>query len=219
MTLELVEQARNDCTSAVASLNTYLAEQQEPVNIVPFTDRTSEMPTNPNPDHPDMAVRQWHWWRLRSLAKITGITIHHTLSHSPVALAKWITMPCSEGGKGYPTTQYAFWVSAGDGCPVWKLADLSWAIWHDHTGPLPRTISVGMAGALHVNSPPVEQMIATAKLCVYLADRFGFWIEQVQGHDERAWNASRVKTVCPGWHAAKWFDEFHSILKAEFDAW
>ncbi len=144
-------------------------------------------------------------WPTRT--ECTGITIHHTLSHSPTATAGYIVR-----SKGYPTTQYSYWVSADDGCPVyWCLYDHV-ACWHDHTGRLQTTMSVGMAGGLHRATPPFEQMEACANLCWVLMKRYGFGVDQVQGHNDRAKKAG-VSTVCPGWDAAGWRNEFYEILQ------
>jgi len=142
--------------------------------------------------------------------EVTGVTIHHTLSHSPTATAGYITR-----SKGYPTTQYSYWVSADDGCPVyWCLADHV-ACWHDHTGRLQTTMSVGMAGSLHKVAPSIEQMEACAKLCKVLMDRYHFGVDQVQGHNDRAKlvKPKPVRTDCPGWDAAGWRNAFYAILR------
>jgi len=180
----------------------------------PWSDRIAEMPTNHAPDHPDLVKHKWAWWPERALDDITGITIHHTCSHSPLALARWIVRPQGRGGKGYPSTQYAFWVSAGDGCPIWQLAPLEWGIWHDHTGAHQMTISIGMAGTWHVSRPSQEQIDATAYLCAYLMNQFDFPVGEVQGHGDRAWQAARVRTDCPGWYTAGWAVQFQEALRA-----
>ena len=73
-------------------------------------------------------------------------------------------------------------------------------------------MSVGMAGSLHVAKPSYEQMEACAKLCKVLMDRYGFGIDQVQGHNDRA-KLAGVNTVCPGWDSAEWRDDFYTILR------
>jgi len=138
---------------------------------------------------------------------VTGITIHHTLSHSPTATAGYITR-----SKGYPSTQYSYWVSADDGCPVYWCLDDDIACWHDHTGRLQTTMSVGMAGRWDKVKPSFEQMEACAKLCHVLMGRYGFPFAQIQGHNDRAKKAG-VNTVCPGWDMAHWRDDFYTILR------
>ena len=173
---------------------------------LPYIDRTDEMPINLMPFHADF-VRNFpgrNMWPLRSLADITGITIHHTLSHSPLATANYCTR-----GKGYPTTQYHYWVSSGDACPRYLLVDPALAMWHDHTGAHPTTLSVGMAGSLHIAKPPREQIEAAATLVAWLMDEYDVPISQVQGHCDRY-----AGTVCPGWYEADWRDEFFDVLRA-----
>jgi hypothetical protein len=128
----------------------------------PWIDRVADMPINRVPDHPDF-VRNYGrhaFWPERDLEDVLGLTIHHTLSHSPLGTAKYCTFT-----KGYPSVQYHWWVSAGDGCPVWMLAKPTWALWHDHTGANSKTLSIGMAGSLHLHRPADEQIEAAAKLC------------------------------------------------------
>ena len=158
----------------------------------PWIDRVLEMPVNARPFQADF-VRNFGtdaFWPRRDLESVIGLTIHHTMSHSPLNTARY----CIDI-KGYPTIQYHWWVSAGDGCPVYLLADPSWMIWHDCTGAAPTTLAVGMAGSLHLTPPPDEQIGATVQLCRYLMEIFDLSPSQVQGHRER-W---QLKTQCPGW--------------------
>ena len=141
--------------------------------------------------------------------EVTGVTIHHTLSHSPTATAGYIVR-----SKGYPSTQYSYWVSADDGCPVYQCLRDNIACWHDHTGRLQTAMSIGMAGSLHVVKPSFEQMEACAKLCRVLMKRYGFGVDQVKGHIDRA-KLAGVSTVCPGWDAAHWRGEFYAILTGD----
>jgi hypothetical protein len=64
-------------------------------------DRIDEMPHNSNPDHADF-VRvfgdQADDWPVRDVDDITGLTIHHTLSDSPLGLFQWITRPARSHG-------------------------------------------------------------------------------------------------------------------------
>jgi len=212
---EIIQLAHHHCAEELALLDRVLAEEPEPPPepLPPWEDHIAEMPVNRAPDHPDLVKHKWKFWPERALSDITGITIHHTCSHSPLALTRWITRPQSQGGKGYPSTQYALWVSAGDGCPIWLHAPLEWGIWHDHTGAHQTTISIGMAGTLHVNKPPQEQIDATARLCAYLMNEFDIPVSEIQGHGDRA-KAVNVYTVCPGWYAAGWVVQFQEALRA-----
>lgn len=165
---------------------------------------------NRKPFHRDFLASFGHnyiTWPTRT--ECTGITIHHTLSHSPRATAAYITK-----SKGYPTTQYAYWVSADDGCPVYQCLRDSVACWHDHTGRLQTTISIGMAGKLHKAAPSLEQMDACAQLCVVLMKRHSFGTDQVQGHLARARlvKPEPVYTVCPGWNVSGWRSDFFGLL-------
>jgi hypothetical protein len=171
---------------------------------LPFIDRTAEMPVNLRPFHRDF-VRAFpgrDMWPMRGPDDATGITIHHTLSHSPAATARYCTQ-----AKGYPTVQYHYWVSADDGCPVYLLADPALALWHDHTGAHPTTLSVGMAGSLHLAQPPREQIEALVRLVAWLIKAHDVPIAQVQGHVDRF-----SGTVCPGWGQTGWRDAFYGAL-------
>jgi len=180
----------------------YVPRPEEP-EPPPFTSRIAEMPINPTPTHPSFIERGWTDWPRRHVSSLTGITIHHTMSHSPVALARYCTGP-----KGLPSIQYHFWVSAGDGCPVWQLVPLPLAIWHDHTGANPTTVSVGLAGRLHEHTPPLEQLQAAVRLCRWLMREHGLVIEDTLGHMDRA---PAGTTVCSGARGggpcASWDDE------------
>lgn len=178
------------------------------------TNIIGQLPVNTNPDHPDLVKRKWKWWPIRAPEDITGVTIHHTLSHSPAATAAYCTRLRTQGGKGYPSIQYHFWVAATDGCPVYLCAPLTDAVWHDHTGAHQTTISIGMAGHLHKVRPPDEQIIRTVELVAWLMKEYNFPLEQVQGHKQRAYEAARIRTVCPGWDSAtQWHDDFYNALK------
>lgn len=159
----------------------------------PWINRVAEMPVNAQPFQADF-VRNFGeraFWPKRKMSDVTGLTIHHTMSHSPLNTARHCTST-----KGYPTIQYHWWVSASDGCPIYMLADPTWALWHDHTGAHPTTLSIGVAGKLHLAPPPDEQLEAvTIRLCRYLMEMLDLTAAQVTGHQER-W---RMRTQCPGW--------------------
>lgn len=181
------------------------APTEPPKPAIPFTSRVDEMPTNSNPDHPYILERGWFGWPTSD--DIRGITIHHTMSHSPLAIAQYCTRPQSKGGKGYPTTQYHYWVSADDGCPVWQLVEDDVRLWHDHTGAMQHNLSVGMAGRLHEAPPPQEQIEAAARLVLWLVDKYDFGPGAIAGHCSRY-----AGTVCPGWDEAGWKTAFFEAL-------
>lgn len=177
----------------------------------PWQDIISTLPTNSTPSHPDLVKRKWNWWPIRHPNDVAGITIHHTMSHSPEATARFCTGP-----KRYPSIQYHLWVSQADGCPITLCAPLSWMIWHDHTGAKPSTISVGMAGHLHKVRPPDEQIQATALLVAYLMKEYDIPLAQVKGHRDR------YPTDCPGWTATgrsrpsgNWRNDFYHAVHAQ----
>ena len=195
--------ARNACNEA---LELIVGPEPDPV---PYVDRVDEMPVNLKPHHADFlrCFPGRDMWPLRSLDDIDGITVHHTLSHSPLAAANYCTQ-----AKGYPTVQYHFWVSAGDGCPVYRLVDEAVQLWHDHTGTYQTTLSVGLAGRWDYYVPPGEQLTALVELVAWLMRTYRVPIEEVQGHCTRA---LPIITVCPGWYRADWHDAFFDLLEAE----
>lgn len=213
-TIDLLRMARNTGTDALGLLDTALAELD---SVTPWQDRIAEMPVNLHPSQPDLVRRKWTAWPIRGQGdcplEITGLTIHHTTSHSPLATARYCTRQRAAGGKGYPTIQYHFWVSAGDDCPVFLLVDPVDALWHDHTGAYQTTLSIGMAGSLHKQRPPQEQLVATARLCAHLMFNYDVPVGEVRGHGSRA-KAAGISTVCPGWYITGWKDDFYEALGA-----
>jgi len=170
---------------------------QDTPGRVEVIDITDQMPHNTNPTHPAYVKylkKTWvNEWPTRS-APPTGITIHHTLSHSPTNTAKYICFT-----KGYPRTQYHYWVSQETGCPIYLCLSPTYAPYHDHCGVSPN-LSIGMAGHLGYNRPPEEQLWAMVRLVAHLMDRYSLTTDQVDGHHERAL-LSGVDTECPGWLA------------------
>lgn len=181
-----------------------LLEESLAMDGVPFVDITAQLPVNHKPTHADMVGRRLMWWPVRDMRNITGITVHHTMSHSPQATARYCT-----GSKGYPSIQYHFWVSAGDGCPVWRCAPVEWGIWHDNTGAISATIAVGLAGSLHLQRPPEEQLQAAVRVVDWLMREYGVPLAEVKGHKDRY-----TGTICPGWDAAGWRQDFYEDLVA-----
>jgi hypothetical protein len=189
-------------------------------DVLDIIDRIDKMPVNINPHHALFLANfgPLAFWPVRGEATtvrgrrvevpeaVTGLTIHHTMSHSPLATARHCTAT-----KGYPTGQYHYWISQGDGCLVYQLAEEYWAMWHDNTGPIQTTLSIGMAGSLHLKRPPDEQLDAVAALVRFLMDKHGLTVDDVQGHKDR-WSG----TVCPGWdsdRSGRWRDDFYERLR------
>ena len=160
--------------------------------VLPYADIIEQIPVNPQPTVPEA------WW-VRALGQIEGITIHHTMSHSPVATARYVIT------KGRPTLPYHFWVGAEGEC--WLCVPLRYGMWHDHTGHENVNISVGMAGHLHKVAPTPVQMEATVRLVRYLMAEYEIPLEQVQGH------CDRYATICPGWGAMHWRERFYEALR------
>ena len=185
-----------------------VVEAEARVDGPPWIDRVAEMPVNTNPDQVYMVQRGWKAWPLRgTLYPVTGLTIHHTMSHSPLATAQYCTRSVTERGKGYPTVQYHYWVSQDDGCPIYRLVPDHEMIWHDCTGAYQTTLSIGMAGSLHLAPPPLEQLESTMTLIRWLCNEYGIPKNEVQGHRDRY-----AATVCPGWDHAHWRTRFFSML-------
>lgn len=181
----------------------------EPEEVSLWIDLRDELPYNEKPDAASLLANRGGWWE-RSLDDIDGIAIHHTTTNNLEATAAWTARPKAEGGKGYPSLQYHFWVAA-DG-EIFYCVDLGQGVWHDHCGDKNTHISVGMAGRLDVAPPPQAQLQATAWLVAHLCRQFALTVEQVNGHQEWAWKHSRVKTACPGWNKAHWRTEFSKEL-------
>jgi len=160
----------------------------------PYEDIIEHIPVNPNPKDPPA------WW-IRKLSEIQGITIHHTLSHNPQNVARYVIE-----SKGRPTLPYHFWVSQAGEC--WLCVPLTYGMWHDHTGHRNVNISIGMAGHLHKVWPTQKQLDATARLVRWLMREYEIPIEQVQGHKDRY-----ASTVCPGWDMAHWREVFYEMIE------
>ncbi len=206
-----LETASAKIQTAVEELNDF----EEPA--MPWINRIAEMPRS-NSSFNRNFVRHFGsrgFWPTRYPDQVTGLTVHHIGSHSPLGTANYYI-----NTKGYPVIGYHWWIGAGDGCPVYLLADPLWALWHDHTGAKPTTLSIGLAGYWHYTPPSTPQITATAKLVNYLMSLYNVDVEQVQGHRERwAYN-----TQCPGWGptnrdhrswGSNWKAEFYSALAAQ----
>jgi len=178
-------------------------------------DRRAEMPHNPEPDHAGFVEAfgpEATDWPRRFVEDITGITIHHTLSHSAKDLFDWITRSKAEGGKGYPRGQYHYWIGQEEGAPVSQLLEDTVGCWHDHTGRIQTTLSVGMAGHLGNARPPEAQLWNTVRLCWELVQKYGLSVDDVQGHNDRYGH-----TVCPGWYADSAATINSGVWRRDFD--
>ncbi len=182
----------------------------------PWVDVRAQMPVNTQPDAAWLVEQgRTGWWK-RTLAQINGITLHHTMTHDMMACAHYITRPVKQGGKGYPTTQYAFWVQS-DGV-IKYCVDLTEAPWHDHCGDENTHVAVGIAGEWDKVSPPQIQLEATARLAAYLMQWLNIPLENVEGH--REWSArhtGKPQTVCPGWLTGGWRAKLFDIINSEIN--
>lgn len=185
-------------------------------DYVPYEDIVASLPINESPDQKYMVKRKWTRWPVMEPARRTGITVHHTCSHSPLGTARYCSRPVRAGGKGYPSIQYHFWVSAADNCPIFLCAPVEWGIWHDNTGAFQETVAVGMAGRLDLSRPPDEQIGAAVRLIVWLMQEYDIPLENVKGHRDR-WFGRRGqrKTICPGWDHTGWRGDFFALLSGE----
>ena len=169
---------------------------REEEEALPYIDIVDEMPVNQNPTAPDA------WW-VRTPEQITGITVHHTMSHDARATARYCT-----DVKGRPSIQYHFWV-AREG-EVYLCAPLEWGMWHDHCGHENPNVSVGLAGRLHEAKPSEVQLQAAARIVAWLMEKYNVPLPEVQGHNDRY-----AGTICPGWDHADWREDFYTALDEE----
>jgi len=136
------------------------------------------------------------WWQ-RRFDQITGLTFHHTLSHSPWAFSKYYVRK----GGGRPTIPYTIWVTeTGE---VLLCVALTEGCWHDHTGHRNVNLSVGLAGTLHIHHPSNAQLDAAARVAAWAIkdDRMRITRGRVRGHMDVG--TYRGRTECPGWASAK----------------
>jgi hypothetical protein len=193
-----------------------VAESTGELGPPPWEDVREQMPINANPDEPWLVEQGRKGWWKRTNEQIDGLTIHHTMSHNMTWMADYCTRAKAQGGKGYPTTNYAFWIHA-DGSSSYCV-DITEAPWHDHCGDENTHISIGMAGDLSKAAPPTAQLEGLVKVIAYLMAMLNIPIENVEGH--REWSArykGKPMTVCPGWLSSGWRDQFYQMLRAEVD--
>jgi len=153
-------------------------------------------------------------WHQRKPAEITGLTIHHTLSWSPWATAAYYVL--KTGGR--PTIPYHYWV-----CPcgeVLHCLDLTQGCWHDHTGHHNTTVSIGMAGSLHLYRPTKRQLASAVALVTFLVFQLDLPQYEVLGHNDRSAPVG-YPTVCPGWDSApsgRWRMDFLTAVSDQANA-
>lgn len=179
-----------------------------------MTDLRAALPVNPRPDEPWLVANKITDWWERTPAQIDGITIHHVASNgNPQATAAYVTRSITQGGKGYPRTQYHFWINA-DG-EIFYCLDLKYGCWHDNCGHQNRHVSIVLNGALHKNKPTVLQLASAGRLTAWLMDDYQIELSNVEGHREWAQRAlGRWITQCPGWADIAWRDQFFEAVNA-----
>lgn len=149
-----------------------------------------ELEVNPGP-YENVALQASGGWWVRRVDAISHFTYHHTLSNSPHATARHYV----KKGGGRPSIPYTIWVTqTGE---VLLCADLTWGLWHDHTGHRNRHLSVGLAGHLHQHRPSDAQLDAAADVAAWALQSPTMplirSIAEITGHCD--W----TETQCPGW--------------------
>jgi hypothetical protein len=147
------------------------------------------------------------WWQ-RTTDQITGLTFHHTLSHSPYDTAAYYIH--KTGGR--PSIPYTIWITqTGE---ILHCLPLTEGCWHDHTGHKNVHLSVGLAGSLHLNRPPEAQLEATARVAEWAVTSDMLpgitSINDIKGHKD-FW-----PTDCPGWEAhatGVWKDDLYARIR------
>jgi len=160
-------------------------------------DISGELARNPHCPPP----LQRGWWQ-RELSQIDGLTIHHTLSHSPWATAEHYV----HKGGGRPSIPYHIWITeAGE---VLLCLPLTEGCWHDHTGHRNTHISVGLAGERHKYPPTAAQLAAAVRVAAWAINNpeMQVTVKSVKGHNDY------YSTICPGWDAAGWRAKFYNRL-------
>ena len=186
----------------------FFAEHYEGVNVS-FADGDGEYPDIWDRDIRGELNRDGEWHQ-RTLEQIRGLTIHHTLSHSPHNTAAWAV-----NGKNLPSIQYHIWITeTGE---ILYTESLESALYHDHTGYPNFHLSVGLAGRLHEQPPTDAMMAALVEVCVWAIyhPEMRITLETVKGHQDYY-----PDTECPGWHTGwkhTFYHELHEALGIEED--
>lgn len=168
-------------------------------------DIRDELATNDNCPSP----LQNGWWQRRP-DQITGLTFHHTLSHSPWAF----TERYIHKGGGRPSIPYTIWVTeTGE---ILSCLALEEGCWHNHHGHRNRELSVGLAGTLHIHHPSNAQLDAAARVAAWAVrhEEMRITLRTVGGHMDIGTYEGR--TECPGWASAKsghWREKFYNMIR------
>lgn len=176
-------------------------EKESEEEVIYDRDISWELPTNDN----CTGKLSDGWWQ-RELSDIDGLTVHHTLSHSPHATAEhYLT---KDGGR--PSIPYHIWITeTGE---ILKCLDYTEACWHDHTGHYNTHLSVGLAGNLAEHVPSDSQLESVGRVAAWFVNHpeMNITFETVKGHQDY------VQTECPGWHTG-WKGEFYWVLREMLD--
>jgi hypothetical protein len=147
------------------------------------------------------------WWQ-RTPDQITGLTFHHTLSHSPYDTAAYYIT--KTGGR--PSIPYSIWITqTGE---ILHCLAFTEGCWHDHTGHHNRHLSVGLAGSLHVLRPPDAQLDAAAKVAEWAITSDA--LPGINGIDDVKGHMDYVLTECPGWDAeatGRWKADLYARIR------
>ena len=193
-----------------------VVEQTEGPAIPPhpaWKDVSGTFPTNPTAQNPPASPGRW------ATRRPGGITVHHTGTHDPYALARvCLSKAYTINGRRYvglPTTQYHIFIST-DGSAL-LCVPLDQAFWHDHGGYPNSNVSIGLAGYWHKSRPPAAMVESLARVVAQLMGDYSIPLARVVGHRDRALSAG-VKTECPGWYPAPigsgWKGDFDAALSA-----
>ena len=133
-------------------------------------------------------------YRNRTLAQITGISVHHSASpmgkFGPVDFARWHIDP--KGHLKAPAIAYHY-VIEPDGT-IYQTNELAQIGWHTVNY---NTTNVGVLlnGNFEIEQPTEAQLNSLRQLLQYLQELLGKKLD-IRGHKE--WTGNEKLTVCPG---------------------
>lgn len=167
----------------------------------PWVDLVDELPRRSTGLPAWFGSNGLRFWHVRDLGEINGIAIHHAAAwaSSPRAIADYHV-----GNKAYPSVAYHYMVWQ-DGT-IYRTADLTWSLWHDHCGGFNKHISVLMNGNFKNENPTDHQLNVTSRLVRWLMYTFSLQPDRVKGHDQ--WSricTGRTLTECPGFSTERYF--------------